>query len=282
MRIASSRTAAFSTAPGLTYMLGTTLYVALTNRSPSVTLIASRGPSFRMPAASGFAPLPDGFEPTAAEAADAVALALARADARDGEAADGGSATIDGVVFGGVGDPLLRLPTLLDTARRIAPLLARPPRPSVRGATVEPCADAIVLPRLLRVTTSGLVVASTDGGDDAEDEDGEGGAARSVARRLARAGVGAVSVSLASADAAQFEALARPAAEEGRDGGGVSGAADGSGDGLADVCAFVRAATGVGLGVTCTTVLRPDVDAAAAEALAKSLGADFKGRSFHP
>ena len=41
------------------------MYVALTNECNSVTLIASRGPSFKMPVSSGFVPLDNGKEPGA-------------------------------------------------------------------------------------------------------------------------------------------------------------------------------------------------------------------------
>ena len=58
--------------PGLTYVLRNAVYVALTNRAACVTLIESRGPSFEMPASSGFAVLPDGFEPSAAQAISAI------------------------------------------------------------------------------------------------------------------------------------------------------------------------------------------------------------------
>ena len=40
------------TIPGLSYTLGRTLYVALTNRCNSVPLFSTRGPGFQMPAAS--------------------------------------------------------------------------------------------------------------------------------------------------------------------------------------------------------------------------------------
>ena len=63
------------TIPGLSYTLGRTLYVALTNRCNSVPLFSTRGPGFQMPAASGFAPLPDGVEPSAEQVAEAVAAA---------------------------------------------------------------------------------------------------------------------------------------------------------------------------------------------------------------
>ena len=73
--------------PGLSYTLGRTLYVALTNRCNSVPLFSTRGPGFQMPAASGFAPLPDGVEPSAEQVAEAVAAA----------------ADVDAVCFAGVG-----------------------------------------------------------------------------------------------------------------------------------------------------------------------------------
>ena len=150
--------------PGLTYVLRNAVYVALTNRAVSVTLIESRGPGFVMPASAGFSPLPDGFEPSAAQACAAI-------DSRLGSAAEAGFAL---VVFGGVGDPLVRLPTLLEVARHVR-----------QSGSVDD----------LRVTTAGLVAHEEQAG---------------TAAALASAGVTSASVSLASSDAAQYAELMRP------------------------------------------------------------------------
>ena len=207
--------------PGLTYVLRNAVYVALTNRALSVTLIESRGPGFVMPASAGFSPLPDGFEPSAAQACAAI-------DSRLGSAAEAGFAS---VVFGGVGDPLVRLPTLLEVARHVRQL----------GGVDD-----------VRVTTAGLV---------AHEEQADTAAA------LASAGVTSASVSLGSADAAQYAELMRPRGACGHE----------------HVCAFVRQLVQTGLHVTCTAVAAPGVDEQAARALSESLGAsDFKMRSYHP
>lgn len=50
---------------GLSYTLRNSLYLSCTNQSSALSLLASRGPGFRMPTESGFCPLPDDFEPTA-------------------------------------------------------------------------------------------------------------------------------------------------------------------------------------------------------------------------
>ena len=83
--------------PGLTYRLGSTLYVALTNRCNAVPLPQTRGPGFAMSSSSGFVPLPAGNEPSAADVAEAVRAAFASHDIPSE------------VCFAGVGEPLLRL-----------------------------------------------------------------------------------------------------------------------------------------------------------------------------
>lgn len=90
---------------GITYTLGRALYVALTNRSNACTLIASRGPGFIVPPASGFAPLQN--DPGAPEVIEEVLKAL-----------DSASAPSE-LCFAGVGEPLLRLRTLQEVAAGI-------------------------------------------------------------------------------------------------------------------------------------------------------------------
>jgi len=81
---------------GLTYLLKSSIYVSLTNRCNAVSLIESRGPSFTMPAASGFERLPPNLEPTAEQVADAVTMALLT------------KAEVTEVCFAGAGEPLLK------------------------------------------------------------------------------------------------------------------------------------------------------------------------------
>eukprot|EP00966_Prymnesium_polylepis_P109130 2525303-Prymnesium_polylepis.1 len=90
---------------GVGYWLGRNLYLGLTNECNARTLVELRGPGFCMPAASGFAPLPRGYEPAAAEL-----LAFAEEEAGCGPPPDA-------VVFAGVGEPLLRLETLTEASR---------------------------------------------------------------------------------------------------------------------------------------------------------------------
>lgn len=98
---------------GTSYRIGTSLYIALTNKcNAGTTLMSSRGPGFRMPESSGFAPL--AAEPTAKECASIInehynshvnILGMGENDA--------------GVAFAGLGEPLLRLPVLLETVTAV-------------------------------------------------------------------------------------------------------------------------------------------------------------------
>lgn len=101
---AASRAAA-AARPGVAYSLGRTLYLALTNRSNATSIIDTRGPSFVMPPTSGFQLLPDGLEnePTPEELAAIVDACYADMDIV------GMGENDPGVVFGGAGEPLLRL-----------------------------------------------------------------------------------------------------------------------------------------------------------------------------
>ncbi len=62
-------------ARGVVYWLGSQLYVQLTNRARGLSLVASRGPAFQMPASSGFAPLE--AEPSVDTVVEAVLAAYA-------------------------------------------------------------------------------------------------------------------------------------------------------------------------------------------------------------
>lgn len=98
---------------GLTYWLKGRLYVAVTNQLNANSPVALRGPSFQMPACSGFAPLPVGVEPTAEDIFQAVDEAVAKGKVRvDSMAADP-------VTFAGDGEPLLMLETLLEASDMI-------------------------------------------------------------------------------------------------------------------------------------------------------------------
>ena len=89
---------------GPLYRLGGAVYLALTDQCNARTLVATRGPSFCMPLESGFQPL-DGKEPSAECLADHVSEHLTLS-----------SPTAPPVVsFAGLGEPLLRSETLLET-----------------------------------------------------------------------------------------------------------------------------------------------------------------------
>ena len=134
-----------------------------------------------------------------------------------------------GVVFAGAGEPLLRLDVVVDTMAMV--------RESRHGVP-------------FRIHSNGL------------HEPG-------VAAALASAGVDRVTVSLATADPKQFEALTRPAA--------------GSGAHFGTLCGFISALAEEGVDVEAVTVAAPDVDVAAARRLAESLGASsFRTREYFP
>ncbi|CAM9518393.1 unnamed protein product [Pylaiella littoralis] len=108
---------------GITYTIRSSLYVAVTNRCCTTSLIASRGPGLSMP--PSFDPLPLGaVEPSAADIIRDVTNRLSGSDG----GAEGG--LFDEVVFAGVGDPLLRWPVVrevvLSLRSRYAKTLLRP------------------------------------------------------------------------------------------------------------------------------------------------------------
>lgn len=102
--------------PGITYSLrNTTLYCALTDKVHAEhSLLTCRGPSFQMPANSGFKTLSDSnlSEPDAVTVLEALELAY-----DNGYETDTNYATEDdlnGITFAGAGDPLVRLDLLCE------------------------------------------------------------------------------------------------------------------------------------------------------------------------
>ena len=96
---------------GYSYKLGSTLYLALTDRcNTATTLLSRRGPGFSMPATSGFRPLGDNPEPSPEDLARIV-------DEHYSSNVDivGMGENDAGVTFAGLGEPTLRLDALLDT-----------------------------------------------------------------------------------------------------------------------------------------------------------------------
>ena len=96
---------------GYAYTLGGDLYLALTDASNARTLLASRGPGFKMPEESGFVPIGKSTEPTALELADVVDAFYTNLEV--GGAVDNDS----GVTFAGLGEPTLKLDVLLETGK---------------------------------------------------------------------------------------------------------------------------------------------------------------------
>ena len=147
-------------ASGCTYMIRNTLYLALTNRANARTLIQTRGPGFAMPASSGFAPLP--AEPSADDIVNAVT-----------EKRDKGE-PFEELCFAGMGEPLLRLSCLEQSAAALQPL---------------------GLP--IRLNTNGLMAGSS---------------IPDTVWRLKKAGLSGVSVALATSNPEQYNELMQPEA----------------------------------------------------------------------
>ena len=236
------------TKPGLVYWLGNSLYIALTNRPRGLALAASRGPAFKMPATSGFEPLAD--EPTAAEVIAAVRAAYDSDPRKENKVLkrlDGGE--IDpGVVFAGLGDPLLRLETLREAAEGI-----RDAAPSVA----------------LRVSTTGLVAPAELSGTIA-------------ALQAAEIDEVTVALNAASPDAYAAQMLQAPAYQPPYFASAPDAVGEPAGLGFGDVCGFIAALAENGIPTIATCVAHPDVDVAAVRKLATALGAGFKERSWHP
>ena len=112
--------------PCVTYTIGRALYVALTNRCNSISLIESRGPSFSP--SKFMQPLPVGFEPSPAQVVEAVEQAMSSKREKPSE-----------LCFAGVGEPLIRLRALEEAAG-----LIRQQQPDM----------------LMRINTNGLVPQS--------------------------------------------------------------------------------------------------------------------------
>jgi hypothetical protein len=152
-------------ARGVSYWLGSKLYVSVTDRvaRPGLaTLLSLRGPGFRMPGESGFAPL-GGEEPSAEQ----VAAVVDAAYASDPRKAVGGMGEDDtGVTFAGLGEPLVRLDEVARAARLVLERRHGVP---------------------LRVKTSGVLPA-------------DGGSVEAAVAELQDAGIGFLSVSLPAAE----------------------------------------------------------------------------------
>jgi MoaA/NifB/PqqE/SkfB family radical SAM enzyme len=142
----------------ITYRLGRALYVALTNRCNAVTLVSSRGPGFILPAASGFSPLPDGFEPDPEQVAAAVQLF------RSSERQDEGADTTTELCFAGAGEPLLRLSTLEQSATLISQQEPELPLRVNTNGLIPRSEQASVVARLHKcgIRKASVAIASAD------------------------------------------------------------------------------------------------------------------------
>lgn len=97
--------------PGLLYLIRDTLYVALTNRTPTTPLIETRGPGFKF--ARNFIPLGAGTRPAEPEAGEIlVAVQQASRLFPDWNRRS--------IVFAGRGEPLLRSRQLFEVAKSLA------------------------------------------------------------------------------------------------------------------------------------------------------------------
>lgn len=153
---------------GVVYWLKNALYVGLTNRARGLSLVASRGPSFVMPASSGFAPLVS--EPSVDEVVAAVLEAYAQDDRKKAlgqdvgrtQRADGG-ATDPGVIFAGLGDPLLRWEAVAEAAAKIRAHHLVPLRMNTNGLVPPGAAPEVVAAALRDAGLTHATVASTAG-----------------------------------------------------------------------------------------------------------------------
>uniref|UniRef100_A0A7S4CR33 Radical SAM core domain-containing protein n=1 Tax=Eutreptiella gymnastica TaxID=73025 RepID=A0A7S4CR33_9EUGL len=203
------------TVKGIVYTVRSSLYVALTNHSNTLTLLDSRGSGFKMN--SSFEPLPAGFEPTASQVLEAVEAACNEREP-----------PFESIVFAGKGEPTLRLPVMLEVARAL----------KAKGAMT------------LRLNTNGLCNLHHQ---------------RDIVPEL-QGSIDAVSVALNTADPRQYHELMTPECS-GR-------------EALDAVAQFVQRCVAAGLKVECTAVERPGVDLDAVRALAESLKASFRSRTF--
>jgi molybdenum cofactor biosynthesis enzyme MoaA len=152
------------------------------------------------------------------------------------------------VVFAGEGEPLLRLPTLLDLVRRV--------RKETDGQST------------IRVTTNGLLPEAPSSSLSVveRDEQAMGAVAMAeiaAARRLAEAGVQCLSVALMTSDPDQYDEIMRPVVRIDNDGDPRRA--------HERACDMIRAGIKTGLQVEITAVEGPGVSKSALERFASSM-----------
>jgi hypothetical protein len=242
--------------PGIAYVLGDSLYLAPTSRSPAAnTMRSCRGPNFASTNSglatseeSGFSALPtDAPEPSAHELAtlvDDFYASLASTDDSNTNSNTnplGSMGEMDGgVVFQGNGDPLAATSVVIETVRLVA---EQRNGIAFRLNTLGLCGPTDLEELLL----SGVLAV----GDHDQ-------------RRETR--IATVSVFLPAAEPVQYAALLQP---------------HNNNKAFQDVCSFCVQLAEAGVNLECTAVDRPDVNVAEVKALALSLGArSFRTRSW--
>jgi hypothetical protein len=97
----------------ISYWLRGQLYISVTSKVNSLSLVQIRGPNFVLPACSGFQMLPDDYEPTSEEIFNEVDYAVETGKVKVD------SMSADPVTFAGYGEPLLRREIVIDAAKLI-------------------------------------------------------------------------------------------------------------------------------------------------------------------
>ena len=257
-----------NTKPYFTYRLGSSLYVPLTSRSNTVTLPASRGPRFVLPAHAvaalcrvrdaeadvaqfehwcrwletqdGSLALPEDKRerslsldrPTVAELLHEIQQQVQQ---------NAQCPLFHSIVIAGEGEPLVRMSDLRDLIQQIR---------------------ALETGMALRLTTNGLVPTISSSTVSTQDDD------ENVPLLLQQAGLDAVSVALQTDNAVQYDAWMEPEEDDNDD----SSSSENSSSAHARVCRFIHQAVQAGLTVEATAVERPEVSPDSVQALSKSLG----------
>ena len=139
---------------GITYMLKNKLYIDFCTKSLGIPLVLQRGPSFEMPKDSDFIP-PNSTErdgkidPTPLEIYQAIGKIYDTGYDTEGTRED----ELNGIVFAGYGDPLIRLDELIETTQGI--LTARPGSP-IRVNTLGLVDKTIAFDTAQKLKDSGL------------------------------------------------------------------------------------------------------------------------------
>ena len=277
----------------LVYTLGKSLYIPLTSRSNCLTLPQTRGPNFQLPNSvisslmhvrnlegGTETAMPETFnfnlecvedgksrmpelpfnsnkvpsKPIKDEEGMNPSIDLIFSEIREYQSEH---KDISAFVFAGEGEPTLRLNSLLALSQRIQESL---------GTNDDDDDDDDDDDRIpIRLVTNGLVLANLFDVDR-----------KNVLNHLKKNGVNELSIALMTSCAEQYEMLMQPTSHK----DDVYGT---NKNWHTRLCEMIQDATNVGLDIECTGVDRDFVDKAAAEELAKSLGASvFRWRPYFP